>query len=155
MKRTTLVIAVCALIMSATAFYSCQSSAQKEEAAKANVEKAQNDLKQTQAKADEEAKNTREAEELKVFKSETDLKIKRNEIQITELRLKMKTSGKTMDKIHSNKIDELEQKNKDLKTRIDAYDKSQSNWEEFKREFNHDMDELGNAFRDLTVDNKK
>lgn len=155
MKRTTLVIAVCALIMSATAFYSCQSSAQKEEAAKANVEKAQNDLKQTQAKADEEAKNTREAEELRVFKSETDMKIKRNEIQITELRLKMKTSGKTMDKIHSNKIDELEQKNKELKTRMNAYDKSQSNWEEFKREFNHDMDELGNAFRDLTVDNKK
>lgn len=155
MKRTTLVIAVCALIMSATAFYSCQSSAQKEEAAKANVEKAQNDLKQTQAKLDEDAKKTREAEELRVFKSETDMKIKRNEIQITELRSKMKTSGKTMDKIHSNKIDELEQKNKELKTRMDAYDKSQSNWEEFKREFNHDMDELGNAFRDLTVDNKK
>ena len=32
---------------------------------------------------------------------------------------------------------------------------SKENWESFKTEFNHDMDELGNAFRDLTIDNKK
>ena len=31
----------------------------------------------------------------------------------------------------------------------------QSNWESFKREFNHDMDEIGQALKDLTVDNKK
>ena len=29
------------------------------------------------------------------------------------------------------------------------------NWEKFKAEFGHDMDELGNAFRDLTVKNVK
>ena len=28
-------------------------------------------------------------------------------------------------------------------------------WEKFKAEFNHDMDELGKAFKDLSVDNKK
>jgi hypothetical protein len=30
-----------------------------------------------------------------------------------------------------------------------------SDWQSFKREFNHDMDELGNAFNNLTVNNKK
>jgi DNA-directed RNA polymerase subunit N (RpoN/RPB10) len=35
-----------------------------------------------------------------------------------------------------------------------AYEKSQSDWEAFKREFNHDMEELGKALKDLTVDNK-
>ena len=28
-------------------------------------------------------------------------------------------------------------------------------WKAFKREFNHDMDEFGKTFRDLTIDNKK
>jgi len=29
------------------------------------------------------------------------------------------------------------------------------NWEKFKAEFNHDMDELGKAFKDLTINNIK
>lgn len=28
-------------------------------------------------------------------------------------------------------------------------------WESFKREFNHDVDELGQALKDLTVDNEQ
>jgi hypothetical protein len=36
-----------------------------------------------------------------------------------------------------------------------AYDKNQTDWEKFKREFNHDMDELGKSLKDLTVNNKK
>jgi hypothetical protein len=42
-----------------------------------------------------------------------------------------------------------------MKARIDAYDKSQSDWESFKREFTHDMEGLGQALNDLTVNNKK
>jgi len=66
----------------------------------------------------------------------------------------MKRSGKTLDALRAKKIDALEQKNRDMRNRIAAYEKSQSDWESFKREFNHDMDELGQAFKDLTVDNK-
>ena len=44
------------------------------------------------------------------------------------------------------RIDTLEKQNNDLKTKIETYDQSQSNWESFKREFNHDMDELGKSF---------
>lgn len=28
-------------------------------------------------------------------------------------------------------------------------------WESFKKEFNHDMDALGEAFRDITIKNTK
>ena len=42
-----------------------------------------------------------------------------------------------------------------MNARIAAYDKSQSDWESFKREFSHDMDGLGQAINDLTVNNKK
>ena len=61
-----------------------------------------------------------------------------------------------MDAKYVESVDALEQKNKDLKNRMDAYGaNTQSDWDSFKREFNHDMDALGQAFKDLTVNNKK
>ena len=50
----------------------------------------------------------------------------------------------------------MEQKNTDLKRRLDDYKQDgKENWEKFKIEFNRDMDELGKAFKDLTVKNVK
>ncbi len=66
----------------------------------------------------------------------------------------MKKPGKTFDDLYKQRIERLEQKIADLKTRMNEYEKNQTGWESFKREFNHDMDELGSALKDLTVDNK-
>ena len=50
----------------------------------------------------------------------------------------------------------MEQKNKDLKVKMDAYKNDvSSDWQSFKREFKHDTDEIGKVLKDLTVDNKK
>jgi hypothetical protein len=40
---------------------------------------------------------------------------------------------------------------------MDDYEstKISSDWEEFTREFNHDMEELGKSLKNLTVSNKK
>jgi hypothetical protein len=65
----------------------------------------------------------------------------------------MKMPGKTLDPLYEKKIEILEQQNKDLKKRIEDYETSQSDWEKFKSEFNHDMEELGKALKDFTVDN--
>ena len=56
--------------------------------------------------------------------------------------------------MYAKNIENLEERNRDLKTRIGAYETNQSDWESFKREFNHDMNEVGQALRDLTVNNK-
>ncbi|MBA3707137.1 MAG: hypothetical protein H0W84_14905 [Bacteroidetes bacterium] len=58
---------------------------------------------------------------------------------------------------YDKRINELEQKNKDLKKRMADYNEQdgKSNWQLFKTEFTHDMDELGNALKDLTVRNTK
>ena len=40
-------------------------------------------------------------------------------------------------------------------TTITGKAESKEDWEKFKVEFNHDMEELGNAFKDLTVKNTK
>ena len=67
----------------------------------------------------------------------------------------MKKTGKVVDAVYAENIAVLEQKNRDMRARVDAYEKSQNGWDSFKREFDHDMDELGQALKDLTVNNKK
>ena len=59
------------------------------------------------------------------------------------------------DSVAVKKIATLERKNKDMTTRIEAYERSQSVWEIFKREFTYDMHEIGKAINEATGDNKK
>ncbi len=148
-------LAVSTMFTASTFLTSCQSEAQKSETAQNKVQDAKEDLKEAQTDAAVAAQKAATAEEWKAFKTDSEAKIKANEVRIAELKDKMKASGKTMDAVYAKNIDLLEQRNKDLKNRMDAYEKGQSDWESFKREFNHDMDELGAALRDLTVNNKK
>ncbi len=134
---------------------SCQSSAQKADNAQTKVEDAKADLKDAQKDANAAAQKAANAEEWKAFKNETEIKIKDNETLVAELKAKKKSTGKALDATYIKSIEALEQRNKDLNARLVAYDKGQSDWESFKREFNHDMDELGQAFKDLSVNNKK
>lgn len=53
-------------------------------------------------------------------------------------------------------INDLERKNDDLKAKISTYkDNSKDAWESFKREFSHDMEELGESLKDLSENNVK
>jgi hypothetical protein len=68
----------------------------------------------------------------------------------------MKKTGNAMDAKYEKNIATLEEKNNTLKTKMKAYkNDTNADWKSFKTEFNHDMDELGSALKDLTVDNKK
>lgn len=148
MKKSIFNILIVVGIISSAGFTACQSTTPKEDAAKAKLEAGREDLKEAQTEAS--------AEEWEAFKKESEIKINNNNIRIAELRLKMTESGNnTLDIVYKKRILLLEQKNIDMKARIDAYEKSQSDWESFKREFNHDMDELGKALKDIAVDNKK
>ena len=85
------------------------------------------------------------------------MKIKENELRIAELRAKIAKpgTGQKSDSMNQNKIVNLKQRNDLLKAKIKTYESNHTDWESFKREYNHDVDELGNAFKDLTIDNKK
>lgn len=154
MKNTIFTLAVATTLIAGTIFTGCESSEQKIDDAQANVQEAKQDLKEVKQDEKAAAQQAADAEEWRTFKTESEVKIKDNELRIAELREKMKTSGKTMDAIYSKNIDVLEKRNQDLKTKIDTYD-GQSNWQSFKSEFNHDMDELGKALKDIGVNNKK
>jgi hypothetical protein len=155
MNKTIITLAITSMLVAGSVFTSCKSPAQKEDAAQAKVEDAQQDLNAAQDKADAATLKVATAEEWKIFKTESEIKIRDNEIRIAELKAKMKKPGKVFDSMYEKRIDALEQQNRDLRLRMETYEKSQSDWETFKAEFNHDMDELGKALKDLTVDNKK
>jgi len=154
MKKLVSTLAIGAFFITGLMVMGCQSSSQKADDAQAKVEEAKDDLQDARQEANEATQQAANAEQWEAFKAETDVKIKDNELRIGELKVKMKKSGKTMDSVYANNIENLEQKNKDLKIRMDGYQTTQSDWESFKREFNHDMDELGQALKDLGVDNK-
>ena len=141
--------------MAGTIFSSCQSSIQKQEAAQDKVQDARQELNAAQEEVNAEAELVATAEEWKAFRNESELQIKANEVRITELNVKMKKPGEIFDALYEKKIANLELQNKEMRARLLAYEKRNSNWETFKREFNHDMNAIGQALNDLTVDNKK
>jgi hypothetical protein len=155
MKQPIFKFTICSTILVSALLIGCNTSAdKKEEQAKEEVTEAKDNLKEVQAENLDQAKKTANAEEWAAFKKESEYSIKLNEERITELRHKMKKSGKTLDEIYLERVQTLERKNVDLKNRIDTYNKNQSNWEEFKREYKHDMDELAKALKDFTINNK-
>jgi len=145
MKKIIFTLAVGTIIMAASIIAGCQSATPKAEASQAKVQDDRQEMK--------EARKAAIGEEWKTFKAESESKIRINEVRIAELRVKLNRPGKIFDSLYTKKIDALEQQNNHLKARMEAYERSQSDWELFKREFNHDMDELGQALDDLMVDN--
>lgn len=153
MKKSIFTLAL-PLGLALTVLSACSSPEQKEAAAQDKVQDAKEELNTVQANTNAEEQKAASIEEWKLFKSDTEIRIGNNEKRIAELKDKMKKPGKTLDPLYKSRIDALELKNQELKSRLEAYEKNQSNWETFKREFNHDMDELGVALSDLTVNNK-
>ena len=152
MKNAIIVFTVAALL--AGGISSCgQSTAEKSVVTKERESQdAQNKRKEDAAIAEQ---NAVDAKEWQAFRAETENRIKANDNYVAELKAKAKATGRDMDASLTKNMNALEQKNKDLRARMESYgDKGLSDWGNFKREFNHDMDELGKALKDLTVDNK-
>jgi ABC-type enterochelin transport system substrate-binding protein len=119
---------------------SCQSAQQKEIAATQNIANARQDLRDAQAS---------NADEWRVFKAKALTKIAKNERKIAKLKVKMNRPGKTLDGIYRNKIEKLENKNNELKSRLNNYDGNETQWKTFKSDFNRDMNEIGRNIKDL------
>lgn len=146
MKKSILVIAASTFITGAI-LTSCNTSAEK-------VENAQNNV--TEANKDLDKANKEYLADIENYKKETADKIAANDQSITEFNVRIENEKKEAKADYKKKIAELEQKNSDMKKKMDDYKaEGKEKWEIFKTEFSHDMDELGNAFKDLTVKNVK
>jgi hypothetical protein len=150
MKKIILKLAV-ALFLPVTMLTSCQSAATKAENSGDKVQ----DARENVAEAKQEL-NQALIDSVMLFRKISDEKISKNEKTIAEFRVKIAKERKENRVRYEKNLAVLEQKNLDLKKKLAEYKEERNqDWNEFRTEFNHDMDELGKAFDDLTVNNVK
>ena len=144
MKKSILVLAICSFLTVA-ALSGCSTSAQKVENAKESVLEANNDLD----KANKELQA-----DMAIYRLETADRIAANDQAIIDYNARMAHEKKNVKAEIKEKISELKQKNDEMKQKMKDYkEDGKEKWQVFKAEFSHDMDELGKAFKDLTVKN--
>ena len=147
MKNSISTLAVSILLVAFALFSGCRSSEKK-------VDEAQEDVTEANKALDEA--NAEYLADVEAYRREKADVIAANDSSILALKLKIANEKKDVKADYDKKITELEQKNRDLKMKMDNYnDEGKEKWESFKREFNHDMDELGNALKGITVNDKK
>ena len=96
------------------------------------------------------------AEDFNRFKKQAEAAIKENKQKIKVLKSKKSDASKEEKENYDKKVKALEEKNKNLKSKINSSSKTTTEmWAAFKREFNHDIEELGKAIRDIAKDNTK
>ena len=153
MKKTILSLALTTFI-AGTVIVGCKESSKKEEAAQENVQDARADLDDAKEELSE-ARRAATEQEWKAFKESTNATIAKNEIRIAEMKADLKKTGKNIDTEYSKKIQELEEKNKEIKNKLETYkNDANSDWQSFKKEFNDDVNDLGTSLKNFTVKNK-
>ena len=123
----------------------CSTPAEKVANAENKVIKANKELAEATSK---------QQAELEVYRRETAAKISANNESIAAFNARIASEKQEAREAYRKKVSELEQKNTDMKKRLDDYKADgKDNWEKFKIEFSHDMDEIGKALKALTVNN--
>src|ERR1039457_6678306 len=142
MKKSILKLATITFTVGAM-LTSCNTPSEKVEKAEANVTEAKKDLNEAQEEYLTDIENCRKA---------TDEKIAANDQSIVEFKTILANEKKEAKADYKKKLAELEQKNTDMKKKMDDYKADgKENWELFKADFNKGMDEIGQSLKDLTI----
>ncbi len=144
----TLLLAFITLIIIA----SCQSNEKEVTENEENVQDAKTNVTVAEEKLNQARLDS--ANDYILFKKETEIKLKENDVKIADLKAKMKENKKAIQIKYQKKLDELNAKNLKLHEEIQQYKESdKSKWNIFKREFNRKLDELGNSISTAAEDN--
>ena len=154
MKKSASTLAIIGILTTQICF-GCDSNKEKTETAKSNLIQASTDLSQATSKAVADSTKQANNAEYQIFKTETEAKIKVQEIRIGELKKTLKANRTEDEKELIKQIEALEEKNEDLKKRLASYGKLQGDWRRFKTEFVQDMDQLGHALKNFTIPHKR
>lgn len=146
-KKILLLPALC--LSAGLSFYSCSNSQDKVEDAAEDVVEAQEKLED--AKADAEERNY---EEWNKFRLAYEERMAEYDREIEEHRAEIKNLN---DKRKQERLEAIEEQRRELDERMENYENNDdpSRWDNFKAEFNHDMNELGQAIKDLFKNNEK
>jgi gas vesicle protein len=150
MKKTMFTLAL-ALPMAAVMITGCQSKETKVEQALDNLQ----DAKEEVVEADQEL-NQLLNDSIQLFIKESGEIIIGYEASMTEIKTRLANNKEENQITLENNLAMLEQKSGEMKTKLEEYkEDGRENWISFKDEFNYDMEELGNALKDLKEDNVK
>jgi uncharacterized protein (DUF3084 family) len=151
-KQSIYVIALASFATVAVFFTSCDNNNNKYSSERA--EDAAEDLRDAKKDLDEAQREY--TIKYNDFKREMDNKITENDKAIAALKADVRERNAEAKANWNTAVNDLERKNQSLKDRINDYKADgNANWDEFKREFNHDMDRLGEALKDMTQNNVK
>lgn len=142
MKKTIFTLGVTMLI-AGIMIMGCQSSTKK-------LENAQNEVADAYDKLD--AANDEYLADVEKYRIETAERIAVNDKSISEFKTRIQYEKMVAKEDYEKKIAALEQKNSDIKKKMDEYKADgKENWLIFKKQFNNDMDELIEALKNLTM----
>jgi hypothetical protein len=138
--KKSIIYAALAVVM-AGSFISCESNVQRVENAEENLLAAEQEL--------EDAKQALNAE-YPAFRIEAEAKIVANEKRIEELNtIIIQPGDRKLDELRRQRIEELKLKNTNLRIKLSTYEKENSDWEVFKRDFNNELNGIIDAIKDL------
>jgi hypothetical protein len=145
--KKTISYAALALILAGSFTTSCESNVQREKRAQENLLDAQQELRDAQIALDEE---------YPAFKIEAEAKIAANEKRIEMLNLVIiHPNDRSLEDARRQKIEVLNQKNRDLRNELKAYEREGSDWKAFKHKFNQDMNGLVDALKEFGTPNNQ
>lgn len=129
-----------------------QETDKKSSKARENVKEAQKD--EASSKKDlKEAQKDSVAQQK--FKKDSEKKFEANEKSIANLKVKIAKEKKASRAKYEKQLAGLEQKNTDLKKKLDDYNaEGKEKWAAFKTGFERDMDKLGKDLKGFTVGKK-
>jgi uncharacterized protein HemX len=145
--KVTIIAALCILLM--VLFISCSK------APKAGDENTEVNINQTPA-PDTTAVKTPAQMEWEQFKADEEAMIAANDKIIMEYKTKMTDTKGKLKASYNKKIEALEMKNKEMKTKLDGYKQGNpSEWDKFKAEFKINMDLLDKDIQTVLNPKKK
>lgn len=153
MKKTILTIAITMFVVG-TMLTACQSSAKKVE----NAEDKLQDSKDNVVKAQQNLNEARQDSitEYLEFKKISRERIRAHEKSIADFKTRIANDEKEVKANYEKKLAELEKRNTDMIKRLDDYNaEGKENWNLFKKQFNNDLEELGESLKNLNNKNAK
>lgn len=106
-----------------------------------DVKKANQDMIDAQNQFDKEWQQ---------FKSDAEKRINENEQKIADFKAAMKTTTAKFKAKYENEVLTLEQNNIQLRKKLNEYKyEGKNNWEEFKRDFNREVDMVVDSLNDI------
>lgn len=148
MKRKILTSAIVAIMMGVSTSYGQEPDTLK---SRVNLPKDSVDTKQVNEYP------TDTISDYQQFKYDSESKFVENEKSIADLKTKQLNLSEKENEAYQKKVSDTDRKNKDLKKKLADYKKDDDNekWESFKKEFKHDMDELGTDLKDFFSKDKE